>query len=112
VDTRDHVIAPGSTAIVFLPTAQRTAVTRIPNAATSFRPKADVLERTGQEALRVPELAQDPSRPGGRKALVWKFESGKFVAIEISVGVSDERWTELLSGPVKAGDSLVTSATR
>ena len=110
VDNRDHVIAPGSTAVVFLPTSQRAAVTRVPNAATSFRPAPDVLEATGQEGLRVPELEQDPSRPGGRRALVWKFESGKFVAIEVVVGVSDERWTELLSGSVKAGDSLVTSA--
>jgi hypothetical protein len=58
----------------------------------------------------VPELEQDPSRPGGRTALVWKLESGKFVPIEVSVGISDERWTELLSGSVKAGDALVTSA--
>jgi RND family efflux transporter MFP subunit len=110
VDNRDHAIAPGSTAIVFLPTARRAAVTRIPNAATSFRPAADVLEATGQKGLQVPELEQDQSRPGGRRALVWKLESGKFVPIEVSVGISDERWTELLSGPVKAGDALVTSA--
>ena len=110
VDNRDHAIAPGSTAIVFLPTARRAAVTRIPNAATSFRPAADVLEATGQKGLMVPELEQDQSRPGGRKALVWKLESGKFVPIEVSVGISDERWTELLSGSIKPGDALVTSA--
>ena len=52
VDNRDHAIAPGSTAIVFLPTARRAAVTRIPNAATSFRPAADVLEATGQKGLQ------------------------------------------------------------
>jgi hypothetical protein len=42
--------------------------------------------------------------------VVWKFVEGKFIPIEVRIGLSDEEWTELLEGPIRPGDSLVTSA--
>jgi hypothetical protein len=35
---------------------------------------------------------------------------GKFVPIEVRVGIADEQWTELLAGDVQAGDQLVAQA--
>jgi HlyD family secretion protein len=105
----DHAIAPGSTAVVFLPTGQRGDAVRIPNEAVTFRPDAGVLAAAGQKDLQAPQ--PEPVSPaGGRTAVVWKFVEGKFIPIEVRIGLSDEEWTELLEGPIRPGDSLVTSA--
>lgn len=109
VDNGDRAIAPGSTAVVFLPTAQRGDAVRIPNEAVAFKPDAAVLAAAGQKDLQAPQ--PEPFAPaGGRTAVVWKFVDGKFLPIEVRVGISDEEWTELLEGPIRPGDSLVTSA--
>jgi HlyD family secretion protein len=108
VDNRDGRIAPGSTAVVLLPTSRRDQATRIPNGALSFRPTPAMLAITGQRTLRLPQPAADSS--AGRPAYVWKYEKGKFTPIEVRTGVSDERWTELMSGSIQPGDRLVVSA--
>jgi HlyD family secretion protein len=122
VDNSDHRIAPGTTAIVTLPTAQRSEVLRVPNNALSFRPSPAVLEAAGQPSTlgqRAPadraldaapdrEVETDPGK--GRVGYVWKFENGKFLPVEVRAGVADETWTELLSGPIQPGDRLVTAA--
>jgi HlyD family secretion protein len=112
VDNADERIAPGTTAVVTLPTARRENALRVPNNALAFRPTPDQLERTGQSSLEVPvpEPMDDPVK--GRAGYVWKFEGGRFVPLEVRAGVSDETWTEILSGDVKIGDRLVTGATR
>ena len=46
-----------------------------------------------------------------RFGYVWKYERGRFVPIAVRTGVADDRWTELISGEIAAGDQLVTAAT-
>ena len=112
VDNPDGRIAPGTTAIVSLPTAQRSDVLRVPNNALSFRPSPAALEATGQESLTVaPERGPETDPAKGRTGYVWKFENGKFTPVEVRTGVSDETWTEILSGPLQPGDKLVTAAS-
>jgi RND family efflux transporter MFP subunit len=110
VDNPAARIPPGSTAIVTLPTTRRWNVVRIPNTALSFRPSASILESTRQQSLELPSPDTETDPTSGRQAIVWKYERGKFVPIEVRVGIADERWTELLAGNVQAGDLLVTQA--
>jgi hypothetical protein len=42
---------------------------------------------------------------------VWRFENNRFVPVDVVTGISDDRWTELVGGSVRAGDQLVTGAT-
>jgi len=111
VDNSDLSIAPGSTAIVVLPTARRDEVMRVSNNALSFRPSPAVLEATDQKSLDLSPPAANEDAGKGRAGYVWKFEKGKFVPIEVRTGIADETWTEILSGPIQPGDRLVTSAT-
>ncbi len=106
VDNSDGEIVPGSTAIVILPTGRRADVLRVPNAALTFRPNADVLKASGQSPRDVPEPDRAPDDAG--RGYVWKYEAGKFVAIAVVTGVADERWTEVTSGKIQPGDRLVT----
>ena len=41
---------------------------------------------------------------------VWEFDGTRLVPVPVHVGLADGGWTELLSGPVRPGDALVTSA--
>ena len=106
VDNADGEIVPGSSAIVMLPTGRRADALRVPNAALSFRPNADVLKASGQSPRDVPEADRAPDAAG--RGYVWKYEAGKFVAIAVATGVADERWTEVTAGKIQPGDRLVT----
>jgi RND family efflux transporter MFP subunit len=108
----DGLLAPGATAIVTLAGGSRQNVVRLPNNALAFRPSPAMLERTGQADLTVRSGAGEVT-PGDRNAhlsQVWRFENNKFVPIDVVTGLSDDRWTELISGSVQAGDQLVTNA--
>jgi HlyD family secretion protein len=112
VPNQDGRLAPGGTAIVTMSGGSRAGVLRLPNNALSFRPSPQVLERTGQQDLPVsaggaPEARSDRQ---SRISQVWRFENNRFVPVDVVTGLSDDRWTEMISGPVQAGDQLVTSA--
>lgn len=108
----DGVLAPGATAIVTLGGGSRQDVVRVPNNALSFRPPPAMLERTGQADLTVRNGAGEvaSSDRNAHVSQVWRFENNKFVPLDVLTGLSDDRWTEVISGPVKAGDQLVTNA--
>ena len=109
VDNPDGRLAPGGTAIVTLTSGVKEHVVRLPNTALSFRPSPAVLERIGQKDLPASSAAE-----GGegktRTSQVWRFEQNRFVPLEVETGLADDQWTEMVSGPVRPGDVLVTSA--
>lgn len=110
VDNSDRSIAPGSTAIVTLPTARRDNVVRVPNAALAFKPSADIMKASGQDPAKLVTKDGDDTRSES-SGYVWKYAAGKFVPIAVEVGASDERWTEVTGGGVEPGDELVTQAS-
>ncbi len=101
----DQRLRPGMTAEVVLSGTARQHVTRIPNPALSFRPPADVLKAIGE---REPVFA-DGKAAGTRE--VWEYDGKLFKPIAVHAGLADDGWTELVSGDLRAGDALVTSAT-
>jgi HlyD family secretion protein len=109
VDNPDEKLQPGMTATLAMDGSRRDNVIRIPNSALSFRPPADVLAAFGQPEARLDDT-RDGSAPG-RAAHVWQFDSHRFRPTAVRAGLADDNWTELLSGDVRSGESLVTSAT-
>jgi HlyD family secretion protein len=103
-------LKPGSTAIVTLAGPGRDSVVRIPNRALAFRPTPDVLAALGQD--EPPLERPDPSSEAtlGRPRRVWKYEGGRLVSVSVRTGLTDEQWTELLSGALRPGDRVVTGA--
>ena len=45
-----------------------------------------------------------------RSAHVWKFENRRFLPVGVQIGVSDDFSTEIVGGPLQAGDVVVTDA--
>jgi HlyD family secretion protein len=105
VSNPDQRLRPGMTAEVVVSAEPREHVVRIPNPALSFRPPADVLKAIGE---REPVI-QNAKEQGLRE--VWEYDGRQFKAIGVHAGLADDGWTELVSGDVRAGDELVTSAS-
>jgi len=107
VDNPDGKLRPGLTATVVLDGLRHDDVMRIPNRALAFRPAADLLRVLGQAPGSVPTdaVARDPT---ARR--VWQFDGTQFTPVDVRVGLADGQWTEVDSGPLRAGDSVVTSA--
>jgi HlyD family secretion protein len=113
VDNSDGRLAPGGTAIVTMEAGSKDGVLRLPNNALSFRPTPAMLERTGQADLTINshDSTVSPAERQERTSQVWRFQDNRFVPLDVVTGLSDERWTEMISGPVQAGDQLVTGAS-
>lgn len=107
VDNAEQQLRPGMTAIVTLDGARRNRATRIPNAALSFVPSPRVLAATQQKTPGPPPL---PTSKESGNARVWAYDGTEFTPIMIRTGLADEHWTELVSGPLEPGATLVTNA--
>jgi HlyD family secretion protein len=108
VDNSDQRLRPGMTAIVTLPGPNRAAAVRIPTAALSFRPQGG-MPIADDKSHREPASASAANGESDVRR-VWQFDGQAFRSMTVEVGVSDGEWTELLKGPLQAGDQLVTGA--
>jgi HlyD family secretion protein len=99
VTNADERLRPGMTAEVVLSGLRREQAVRIPDGALQFQPPPDVLNALGESGTPSPSVPT-----------VWKFDGTRLIPITVQAGLSGDGWTELLSGPIRSGDALVTSA--
>jgi len=105
VDNAEQKLRPGMTATVVLRGNEREQVIRLPNNALLFRPSQDLLSATGSPVDRSGPRSDDEE-----DSEVWRFDGTTFTPINVTTGLADDAWTELLRGPLESGDLLVTSA--
>ena len=105
----DLKLRPGMTANVSILVARKDNVLKIPNAALRFRP--DFIKK---ESGSPPPQAQAESKPSfSGKAKIPKFKvwtpvpQGIPVAVEVTTGISDGTYTEVLSGALKEGQEVI-----
>jgi HlyD family secretion protein len=110
VENPDERLRPGMTAEVALGGMRRDGAVRIPNRALAFRPPPDVLRALGEAEPATPDTNGVSDNSGARPSDVWEYDGKRFTPIVVHTGLADDQWTELLSGSIHAGDTLVTSA--
>jgi HlyD family secretion protein len=104
VDNGDGSLRPTMTATASFVYANKMDAPRLPNAALRFRPdSATVTAMIGEAAPSV-----RPSAPDDR--LVWILRSGRAEAHVVRIGIGDGMLTEIVSGDVGPGDTVVTEA--
>jgi HlyD family secretion protein len=120
-------LLPGMTANLSFHIEKRTNILKIPNSALRFFPKAEQVRPEdkklleGEEEKRSTEQEQQKSNDAQRSAHerivanrnrnrrhVWVQDGDLVRAVEVSVGLSDNQFTELVSGDLKENDELVT----
>lgn len=120
VDNPDQILMPGMTAYVGIAVAQRKDVLLVPNAALRFKPSnavadAPVAKPNGKpDAERKPDGGGMRGGEGGGKpkrdnftGKVYVLEKGALKAVTVSLGITDNRNTEIVGGELKVGDQIV-----
>lgn len=113
-------LMPGMTANLSFTIESREKAIRIPNSALRFYPDRELVHPDDQKVLdgeslleqdnAVDETPADAKVKAQLKAAtrhVWFEEAGKLRAIEVKVGISDYKNTELIEGDLKVGRPLV-----
>ncbi|WP_366143451.1 efflux RND transporter periplasmic adaptor subunit [Accumulibacter sp.] len=108
----EQILLPGMTAYVSIAVASRENVLLVPNAALRFRPSDD---RPGAGDSTAPKAAGDATsgvQPGrkrdGASGTVFRVDHGELKAVNLQLGITDNRNTEVTGGDLKVGDMVVT----
>ncbi len=129
VDNKEELLKPGMTAQVRLVVGSRDNVLRIPTAALRFKlSDKEIAEKEKKEKAEKASVSASASavasasattEPGDdigfrsknevtRSFKIYKLDAKKqAVPVDIKIGISNFRYTEVLSGDLKAGDQVV-----
>jgi HlyD family secretion protein len=89
----DLSLRPGMTGYVTVVVGKRTGIVRIPNAALRYEP---------------PSVPKGGEVRQANQRTVWRLNAqGQPEAVEVVLGLSDSRYTELVSGAVRDADALI-----
>jgi HlyD family secretion protein len=92
------------TATVSITTAEAKNVLKVPNAALRFRPAVS----SGPGSKSTNNAGQKQAA-GKKVTFVWvQGAKGKLTQVLIQTGITDNVYTEVVSGDLKEGDRIVT----
>ncbi|MDP1558378.1 MAG: efflux RND transporter periplasmic adaptor subunit [Nitrosomonas sp.] len=91
VSNDDRTLLPGMTANIRFVVKQKQDVLRVPNAALRFRPSSID--------------SATPLIPSG--SVVYQLKNGKPAPINVTIGITDGHFTEIIEGQVNVGESLI-----
>jgi len=91
VDNTDLTLMPGLTAASRIVVDERNEVTRVPKQALRYLPK------------------NQPRAAPSDHAQVWVLRKDRPVAMAVVTGLEDDNFTEIVSGDLKPGDSVITA---
>ncbi|MCR4299879.1 MAG: efflux RND transporter periplasmic adaptor subunit [Gallionella sp.] len=107
MDNPEQILLPGMTAYVSIAVAERKNALLVPNAALRFKPANGVMRKPGSgHPGGVPKGGATPKQDvfSGK---VYVLKQGELVPVNISLGITDSRNTEITGGDIKAGDQVV-----
>jgi len=100
VNNPEQILLPGMTAYVSIPVAERKSVLLVPNAALRFKP-------ANYEAAKPAEKSADTSKHDAYSGRVFILKANKLQPVTVTLGISDNRNTEVVSGELKTGDLIL-----
>lgn len=90
----DGTLLPGMTANVLFIVNQKNAVLRVPTAALRYKPSDE----------KSPPPIRQPNQ-----SLLYRLENKLPAPINVTTGITDGNFTEVISGDLKEGDALIIS---
>ena len=103
VDNPEQILLPGMTAYVNVTVAERKEVLLVPNAALRFKPADGNNQKSGDATKKNTAKARRDAFSGK----VYVLQQGKLSPIDVTLGITDSRNTEIVAGELKAGDQVV-----
>ena len=118
VENPEQILLPGMTAYVNIVVAQRKEVLLVPNTALRFKPaeaaKAAADKPAGSNDMARPAGMAGQPGAGGRErrreagsGTVHLIEGGALRPVKIGIGITDSRFTEVVSGELAEGAKVV-----
>jgi HlyD family secretion protein len=102
VDNPEQILMPGMTAYVSIAVQERKDVLLVPNASLRFKPaNLDATKRGSGEA------SNGKPKRDAFSGTVYVLQGGVPVPVTVSLGITDNRNTEVVGGEIKAGDQVV-----
>ncbi len=121
VSNRDLSLRPGMTATAEITTAKHEGVLLVPNAALRFTPPQTApAEKKGSFVSSLfprgparPKLAKTvPDKAASTTRKIWLLQEDKPVAIEVKIGLTNGRYTEIVSGELQPGMAVITGTQK
>ncbi|MDZ4202730.1 MAG: efflux RND transporter periplasmic adaptor subunit [Gallionella sp.] len=106
VDNPEQILMPGMTAYVNITVAERENVLLLPNAALRFKPEAPAQPRAGGDGN-----GKKPKRDA-YSGKVYVLKNGQPEAVDVTLGITDNRNTEIVGGELKAGDQIIVGSAQ
>lgn len=104
VDNPEQILMPGMTAYANISVAQRKNALLVPNAALRFKPQ--------DAAAKGERRKSKEGKREGTAGTVYVLENNQLKPVNIATGITDNRYTEVLSGELKAGDQVIVEDTQ
>ncbi|MBI4989044.1 MAG: efflux RND transporter periplasmic adaptor subunit [Rhodocyclales bacterium] len=127
VENPEKILMPGMTAYVNIAVAHKKNVLLVPNTALRFKPAdgdkgGKGVDKAAVERSDAARPAGPPGAAGGQGAgaekrdrkretgsgTVHVLDGGEIKPIRIAIGITDARFTEVVSGDLKEGDKVIT----
>lgn len=119
VDNPENILLPGMTAYVNIVFAKHANVLLVPNAALRFKPKLDeavndvnlkansdsASRRAGNGGKR--KSAETQAAGGFGRGKIFVLQDGKPQLRQVKVGITDGKFTEIISAELKSGDKVI-----
>ena len=103
VDNPDLILLPGMTAYVNIAVTTHQNVLLAPNAALRFKPRNDEQEGDAPKTKRARKQG-NADTPSGK---IYILQQGQLQPISVDLGITDGRFTEIMTKELKEGDRVV-----
>ncbi|SEQ45940.1 efflux RND transporter periplasmic adaptor subunit [Thalassovita taeanensis] len=113
IDNADLLLRPGMTATADITVSEIPDALTVSNAALRFAPPVEVEQESGGSGLIGMLFTRPTNTPAPRTdtdsnlRTIWVQNDDALAAVEIKTGETDGMITEILDGPLAAGDSVV-----
>lgn len=101
VENPDLALRPGMTATADIVAKSIKNVLLVPNAALRYVPPSKASSQTTADNAKVGRAALSSKRH------IWTLHDGQLRQTDVEIGASDGKWTQIVSGNVHAGDTVV-----
>ncbi|WP_041960137.1 efflux RND transporter periplasmic adaptor subunit [Sulfurospirillum arsenophilum] len=108
----DEILAPGMTAYVNVIIAEKKETLVVPNAALRYKPTENVTKEVSeaqkqQNGMRAKKEKREPNM-----GVLYVFENGVPKAVKVATGITDNRFTEVITDTLKVGDKIILEETK
>ena len=119
VDNSDLLLRPGMTTTADVRVGKVSNGLLVPNAALRFSPTTSSQPSPSTSGGLFGRMVPGPARPTqaapesttrGRAQRVWIVRDGEATAVDVTVGMSDGRMTEVTGGDLQAGTPVIVQA--